>query len=1695
MRKIFNLILVLTAVLLIFCVGIYAEDSASGSFGADSDKKSWGNYFAWSYDSHSKTMRIFDGIDTFDTATHWYESAVCNTTGLKMKEWKAKYAPVTEHIEVDSFGKHNDARLFADWTAAKSFHFSKMTNLQVKTNTVGLFSGCTSLTKVWSGSGSGTDNVIDLSTWRVRNSENPGNSFKNLLSGCSSALKVILPSSNSDDSSGVAFTVIDPTTFAGCTSLQSIGFGVTVTTIENGSFSGCPNALFDASNNAYVRAWMAENPGVGAPVTGSQAYGEYSDMEWSLFSGKLTITHKNNNTSFSQIAFTGSTWEAFVDANKNAVKEIYIVIAEGAVSPSKIYGEAKYSFGAFKNCTKVIIPTDFSEYQGHLWQNAVSLTTYGVEGTPEGTIDLSGVSKWTSNTTGAFEGVAATTVILPNKPTPATLTGTLIAPFAESAITNVIVPENVTTIPTELFSGCTITSVTFNGSAKNIASALSSKPFEDSNELKITVFSTEAAEAVRKIYPLAKIIAGGTFSASGLTFDGWQVRSRDYNGLRAIMYFDNSTKNNGFELVEYGAFVTTSANKADAHINEDGSFEGTGAKVTVYKNGEIKANTLPYSTEAKTYFALSVVNYKNNWTTDIYVCAYEIWKDTVADKIKIIYTDYATDKDHDPSFADTNIYEISLGMYKNGIIDASSDPHKVVWETLVNGGAVKLTAGNDYSFDPNANYGADYSKNMFLVNIPLSKVTFTDGELNFENSDTSYSVFKDGNDYFMVISGKGEVPDNSSDCMPQFSNVWYNEMEYESISNDRPQPVFGTNIYTKIKNLFIDYGVTVIGDRAFAFSALEMVVYSETVNDISITAFEGTDGVSLRPSGSDAPVLGDTLSAYGTRNGIITKDKDEKMINDSYKMTRLTSGVFGLEYSIPRLLTKDKTAVLSFKAYTEDSYTTVKVSVTNTSGNPIRSYTYSLSSGACEIFMPMTATGNESKVRFDIGQQPTTVHIGDISINDFEGSLYDAPTGSYMLKSDDWDDIKIPFSSRISDMTACRDIIVRDGYIFAIGNGNLYVYKANGLKPELISKIVKVGDLRQMIMTDDGDGLIITARAAGVFVFDISDPENPIMSSHIDAAEHATGIDSSGDYCYIADRMFGLAIINISNLYNPVVTSYISIGECQDVSFYNGFVYCGVWGSCAIQVVDARDPDAPVHTKTLALSGRGDGISIADGIMYAATGHFYLDQETIGSAGYGLGNGMDIFDLSDPANPKKIAVAQSDGACYYHSPDLWRVTLSGKYAFLSDCFSGLYVYDITNPSLPSRVAHINIEAKKGESGYKNLDSSDSVMLPFDTTAVRNYPIVDCDMADGYLYIASYDSGLYIYETELAKDPSKNENGTAVTAPEYDLSAWVDADELNAMGLSNVSVFKTGTQIWEVIEHDGYLYVAAGTDGIYVLDTDMNILNQIPTHDITMAIDIGDDGRLYTAESTEGICIYEFDPENSTKLNFYKQFKIQGSAFCDLTVAPGSKYILIQRDSASSLIDIRDMNNIKFADGYQEYTMVYQHQITDKAVDNRYLMVAAATGKPSALLDFGENGSYDVPKITYWVSGIEQGRGICSDGERFFGIDSSLYSFDPNINGLTSSKVTSEGNPASINYGLTTGLGVPNICGDYLFVRYRRNGVYSIYKFEDGDHTKKPSLIEKYDMKNKAHPSATVVVGEKAYVALGYAGLASFDLEG
>src|SRR5690606_6991282 len=102
-----------------------------------------------------------------------------------------------------------------------------------------------------------------------------------------------------------------------------------------------------------------------------------------------------------------------------------------------------------------------------------------------------------------------------------------------------------------------------------------------------------------------------------------------------------------------------------------------------------------------------------------------------------------------------------------------------------------------------------------------------------------------------------------------------------------------------------------------------------------------------------------------------------------------------------------------------------------------------------------------------------------------------------------------------------------------------------------------------------------------------------------------------------------------------------------------------------------------------------------------ATGHHargidgfpYEDRDAVDwdmlQQGYGRGHGIEIFDLADPANPRRIHALKTPPALS-KSPDSWRVVRQGRYLLHADSVNGVFVLDVAAPE-PAFVGHARIE--------------------------------------------------------------------------------------------------------------------------------------------------------------------------------------------------------------------------------------------------------------------------------------------------------------------------------------------------------------------------------------------------------------------
>jgi hypothetical protein len=164
-------------------------------------------------------------------------------------------------------------------------------------------------------------------------------------------------------------------------------------------------------------------------------------------------------------------------------------------------------------------------------------------------------------------------------------------------------------------------------------------------------------------------------------------------------------------------------------------------------------------------------------------------------------------------------------------------------------------------------------------------------------------------------------------------------------------------------------------------------------------------------------------------------------------------------------------------------------------------------------------------------------------------------------------------------------------------------------------------------------------------------------------------------------------------------------------------------------------------------------------------------------------SGLQVFDISDPANPVHIGNYDTSG----FSSDVF---VSGDYAFVADGLSGLQVVDIIDPSKPSPVSNydtpgysrgVTVEGDhayvadgevRGDASLLVIDISDPAKPSLaGTLAVTGLPIGTFVWGD-YAYFASGPGGLQVIDIS---DPTRPALVTTFPTPAYARNVVVAGD--------------------------------------------------------------------------------------------------------------------------------------------------------------------------------------------------------------------------------------------------------------------------------------------------------------------------------
>jgi hypothetical protein len=165
----------------------------------------------------------------------------------------------------------------------------------------------------------------------------------------------------------------------------------------------------------------------------------------------------------------------------------------------------------------------------------------------------------------------------------------------------------------------------------------------------------------------------------------------------------------------------------------------------------------------------------------------------------------------------------------------------------------------------------------------------------------------------------------------------------------------------------------------------------------------------------------------------------------------------------------------------------------------------------------------------------------------------------------------------------------------------------------------------------------------GLQVIDVSFPDDPIRvgfrETPVDpqtpgSPSNAKGVAVSGNYAYVANGAGGLYIIDISIPENPIVLYVHKPATCdfKDVAIQGNYAYVAD-DTTGLMVLDITFPNLPLEVGTCDTPGTAESVALSGNYAFIADGD---------DAAPGM-DGLQVIDVTSPSNPTRIGALNISG--------------------------------------------------------------------------------------------------------------------------------------------------------------------------------------------------------------------------------------------------------------------------------------------------------------------------------------------------------------------------------------------------------------------------------------------------------------------
>jgi hypothetical protein len=600
-------------------------------------------------------------------------------------------------------------------------------------------------------------------------------------------------------------------------------------------------------------------------------------------------------------------------------------------------------------------------------------------------------------------------------------------------------------------------------------------------------------------------------------------------------------------------------------------------------------------------------------------------------------------------------------------------------------------------------------------------------------------------------------------------------------------------------------------------------------------------------------------------------------------------------------------------------------------------------------------------------------------------------------------------SGQIKGQGNITHLALRDDFAYLADSAGalLIVNIADPQRPQQVARVA----LKQppdALCVDRGRVYLVSGKQ--LTILDVSVPGAPRLLVNHELAGAAKSVQVVEGYAYLAARQAGLKILDVHDPLHPREAGNFR-GEVQDVAVADGRAYLAN-GATGLTVLDVSQPQTPRWLGSVNHLGEVSSLSYGEGYVAVRNGRDELMLIDVHQpklprlvASYRSGYALNAISTvavelipAAPAPAQRLVLAATSrgfetidfsalvpnvvnlGANFGGSR---RAVIRDNILFVADWFSGLHLYDISQPESPRHLSNFHTQgSSKGvlvrgdyafvaddDHGVQILDIKNP-QQPRKISEVATPGLAyTMKLVGDYLYLADHRGGFHIISVADIAHPaiigSASIAGKAWAVEIVDQLAYVAADNAGLLVFDisdptqpkQLTAYEVGGAAEDVVIRGHFAYVASFDNGLHIFDISQPLqareLSHLSTPGNLRGIELVDN-LAYLADWVAGIQVVNIaDPAHPVTLG---TFDTAGWSW-GVRVQGHYAYVL-DWWGGLTVLDISDSATPIFAGAYQARGLTQ-----DVAVRDGYALVADGS---NGLQIFDVNN----PLNPIWMSGVD-----------------------------------------------------------------------------------------------------------------------------